>query len=166
MRVANIHGPQAGVDVTNMPTERQTRALRRQVTPSLLHASGTWTMTERVEEETPDNTKTADEDDHADDRENQEHVSQPHAPRAWTTSPSANPTTPAARPEDGTSEPNPKTSTVKRKSSHDADENPSDDDEPNDELKDELDPLELADDDCDDTTRHVENIMDRIGSSR
>ena len=39
--VGNFHEPQAGVDVTKMPTERQTQTLRRS-------ASGTWTMTEEM----------------------------------------------------------------------------------------------------------------------
>ena len=33
MRVCNIHEPQAGVDVTTVPTERQTQTLRRQSDP-------------------------------------------------------------------------------------------------------------------------------------
>ena len=49
MRVGNIHEPEAGVDVTEIPTERQyTRFLDDSdtVTPSLLHESGTCTMTD------------------------------------------------------------------------------------------------------------------------
>ena len=49
MREGNIHEPQAGADVTNVPTERQTEAFRR-VTPSLLYASGKWTMTKEMKE--------------------------------------------------------------------------------------------------------------------
>ena len=44
MRVGNLHEPQTGVDVTKTPTG----GLDASVTPSLLHASGTWTMTEEM----------------------------------------------------------------------------------------------------------------------
>ena len=61
MRVGNIHEPQTGVDVTKMPTERQTQALRRHVnpvtSPHVRHVDGVG----RDEEGSPDNAKTDDE---------------------------------------------------------------------------------------------------------
>ena len=64
----NTHEPQAGVDVTNEPAERQTQTLRRHsdpITPlRLRHVDDDGSNEE--EEETPDNATTDDEDDHAD----------------------------------------------------------------------------------------------------
>ena len=48
MRVGNIHEPQTGVDVPEVPTEGQTQTLRCNGDTPLFHASGTWTMTEEM----------------------------------------------------------------------------------------------------------------------
>ena len=63
MRVDNIHEPQAGVDITKIPTESQTQALRR-------HGGSITSLRFRDEKETPDNATTGDEDDHADNTKN------------------------------------------------------------------------------------------------
>ena len=63
MLVGNVHEPQAGVDITKIPTERQTQALRR-------HGDSITSARFKDEEETPDNATTGDEDDHADTMKN------------------------------------------------------------------------------------------------
>ena len=63
MRVGSIHEPPTRVDVTRIPTERETQDLRRHsdhstpLRPSHVDDDG------RDEEETPDNATTDDEDD-------------------------------------------------------------------------------------------------------
>ena len=67
MRVGNIHRPQAGVDVTKVPTEGQTQTLRRPITP--LRIRNVYDH-RRNEKEAQDNATTDDEDDHADKETN------------------------------------------------------------------------------------------------
>ena len=83
--VGNFHQPQAGVDVTNTPAERQTGTLRRHGDPMTPLRIRNVDDDGRYEEEAPDNATTDDEDDHTN--------KQRRMPRASTTTPS-NPTTP------------------------------------------------------------------------
>ena len=65
-KLGNIHEPQTRVDVTEIPTERQTQALRRHGRPINLPRFRHEGDDGRDEEETPDNATTDDEDDHTD----------------------------------------------------------------------------------------------------
>ena len=70
LRVGNVHEPQAGVDVTNVPIERQTHALRRHgdtITPLRYRHVDDDGRDE--EEDTSDAAATDDEDDHTDEKE-------------------------------------------------------------------------------------------------
>ena len=83
MRVGNIHEPQAGVDVTKVPTEGQTQTLRRHsdpITPLRIRNVDD----DGRNEETPDNATTDDEDDHT-TKKKQVKVTQLRMPRASTT---------------------------------------------------------------------------------
>ena len=70
MRVDNIHEPQAGVDVTRVPTERQTQALRRHGDSTTPLRTRNVDADGRNEEEDPDNATTDDEDDHTNKEKN------------------------------------------------------------------------------------------------
>ena len=74
MRLRNIHEPQSGVDVTTVPTERQTQTLRRHsdpITPlRLRHVDDDG----RHEEVAPDNATTDDEDYHTQRKTGQGHA--------------------------------------------------------------------------------------------
>ena len=69
MRVGNFHEPYTGVDVTKIPTERQTQSLRRHSDVISLLRIRNVEGDGRSEEEAPDNATTDDEDDFL-DREN------------------------------------------------------------------------------------------------
>ena len=92
MRVGNLHDPQAGVDVTKIPTERQTQSLRRHSDPISLLRIRNLEGDGRSEEEAPDNATTDDEDDYT-ERKKQVKVTQLRMPRKSTTPSTLNPTT-------------------------------------------------------------------------
>ena len=64
MREGNIHEPQTGVEVTQVPTERQTQTLG--LTPPRIRNVDD----DRRNEEGPDNATTDDEDDDTDKETN------------------------------------------------------------------------------------------------
>ena len=121
------------------------------VTPSLSEASGTWTMTEEMEEGTADNATTDDEDDHTDEEQINKKVQQPHTARMSTKSPTNHMTQTAnrrkTRPRPTNKTPTSDAQTLNHVAfvSHhiknqDADSSHSFDSAPQDELEDELDP--------------------------
>ena len=67
MCVGNIREPQAIVEGTKIPLRDRLKLFDATVTPSLRYASGTWTMTKEMKEETPDSAMTDDEDDHTEE---------------------------------------------------------------------------------------------------
>ena len=70
MRVGNIHEPQAGVDITKVPTEGQTQTLRRHSDPITPLRVGNMDDDRRNEKEAPDNATTDDENNHTDTETN------------------------------------------------------------------------------------------------
>ena len=66
--MGNIHEPQAGVDVTKVPTEGQTQTLRRDSDPNTPLRIRIVDSDGRNEEEAPDNATADDEGDHTDTR--------------------------------------------------------------------------------------------------
>ena len=102
--MGNIHEPQAGVDVTNVPTEGQTQTLRRHSDPIILPRTRNVDDDGRNEGEAPDNAMADDEDDHTRQRDTQENVTQL---RVGVTADVGPPTTPTANRVDEISEDNP-----------------------------------------------------------
>ena len=69
MRVGNTHEPQAGVDVTKIPTGGQTQALRRNGDTSLFCASRTWTMTGEMQKKLQTTQRRMTKDDQTDEEQ-------------------------------------------------------------------------------------------------
>ena len=124
MRVGNFHEPQTGLDVTRIPTERQTQTLRR-------HSDTIPSLRFRYvddgggdEKEAPDNTTSDDEDDHTDEKKIPNVFFQLRSPRTSTKSPTTTHTTPTASRKDDTTEANPQDLNEQEESSHDAGSKP------------------------------------------
>ena len=101
MCVGNIHEPQAGVDVTKVPTEGQTQTLRRHSEPVTPPRIRNVDDDGRYEEEAPDNSTTDDEDDHMDKETGRYKLRRPRRPRSRASMlpPTPSPTTATANKE-------------------------------------------------------------------